>query len=234
MVAKLSNGFASLFMFLIPAMVFANAVLPERFDYYKLHRRVNMVPLLVGVFAILASVFFIDIVGMWNESLITNPDLIADNQRSHEYSMWAVQMPGITDLLVYLLCSALIPAVVEELFFRGGVQQLFLEWTRKPHLAIIVTAFLFSFLHVDPFGFVVRFILGVALGYLFWWSGSLRLSIAGHFAFNAFVILNTYAVQHWPESAWAKLETTYVLGAVSLVVSLGAMFTLRNLLRRKA
>jgi membrane protease YdiL (CAAX protease family) len=141
-------------------------------------------------------------------------------------------MPGIIDLVICLLVSAVAPAVAEELFFRGAMQQLFLEWTRKPHMAVFATAFLFSFLHVDPFNFISRFILGVALGYMFWWSGSLRLSIAAHFAFNAFGIVNIYLVQHYPESWWAQAETTYVLGAISLVVSLGALFTCRNLLKR--
>lgn len=235
MIAKLSYGFQSLIMFLVPVLVFANAVLRDRggFGYYKLHRRVNFVPVILAMFAILASVFFIDLVYVWNQSLITSPELIAENQRGAEHSNWAFQMPGIVDLLVCLLTSAAIPAIVEELFFRGGMQQLMLEATRKPHLAIFATAILFSFLHVDPFGFIPRFILGVALGYMFWWSGSLRLSIAAHFTFNAFTIINQYAVEHWPESAWAKIETTYVLGLISLVVSVGALFTCRNLLKRR-
>ena len=80
---------------------------------------------------------------------------------------------------------------------------------------------------------MVRFILGLFLGYLFYWSGSLRMSIAAHFAFNAFEIINYYWVQHYPDSAWAKAETTYVLGAISAVVSIGALLTCRNLLKPK-
>lgn len=232
MIAKLVNGFFTVFTFIVPLLIFANAVLPERFDYYKLHRKVSITPVIIACFAILASVFFIDIVERWNIGLITDPNWVAERQQSIEFSSWAQQMPGILDLLVFLLVSALAPAICEELFFRGAVQQLLLEWTQKPHVAIIVSAFIFSLLHIDPFGFLARFILGVALGYFFWWSGSLRLSIAGHFIFNAFGIINLYFVQHNPESWWAKAETTYILGAISLVVSVGAVFTLRNLLKR--
>lgn len=231
-IAKLSQGFATLFVFLIPVLVFANAALPQGFDYYKLHRRVRIAPLVLGVIAILVSVFFIDLVGQWNRSLVTDPALIAADAESDIRVDWIFQMPGIVDLIICLLVSAVAPAVAEELFFRGAIQQLFLEWTRKPHAAIIVTALIFSFLHLDPFNFISRFILGLLLGYLFWWSGSLRLSIAAHFAFNAFGIVNVYLVQHYPESWWARAETTYVLGAISLVVSLGALFTCRNLLKR--
>jgi len=232
MMAKLVNGLFTIFTFLIPLVIFANAVLTDRFNYYKLQRKVNITPIIVASFAILASVFFIDIVERWNIGLITSPEWVEQRKQSIEFSNWAQQMPGIMDLLVFLLVSALAPAVCEELFFRGAVQQLLLEWTRKPHAAIIVTAFIFSLLHIDPFGFAARFILGIALGYFFWWSGSLRLSIIGHFVFNAFGIINLYYVQHNPDSWWSKAEVTYIFGAVSLVVSVGAVFTLRNLLKR--
>ena len=119
------------------------------------------------------------------------------------------------------------------MFFRGGVQQLLFEWLKKHHASIFLSAAFFSFLHFDPTGFMVRFILGLFLGYLFYWSGSLRMSIAAHFAFNAFEIINYYWVQHYPDSAWAKAETTYVLGAISAVVSIGALLTCRNLLKPK-
>lgn len=233
MVAKLSNGFFSFFTFLIPCLIFANAALPDKFDYYKLHRKVNVGPVVLGVFAILASVFFIDILAQWNAGLITDPALIAEGAQADVYQSWVLQMPTGLDLLVSLAMNALVPAVVEELFFRGGVMQLLGQTLKKPHVAIILSALFFSMLHLDLFAFFPRFVLGIALGYLFWWSGSLRLSIAAHFAFNAFSIVNTYLVQHYPESWWAKAETTYVLGAVSLAVSVGALLTCRNLLKRR-
>lgn len=229
---KLVNGFATLFIFLIPALAFANAVMPERFDYYKLYRKVKLLPAVLAVLAILTSVFFIDILDKWNSGLITDPELIADHATSQLYGEWISQMPGFMDLLVFLLASALVPAVVEELFFRGGVMQLMIGALRNVHAAIFLSAFFFSLMHMDIFGFFPRFILGVALGYLFWWSGSLRLSIVGHFVFNAFSIVSVYIAQHYPESWWAKSETTYTLGAISLVVSVGALLTCRNLLKR--
>lgn len=230
--AKLANGFFTLFTFIVPVLIFANAVLPQRFYYYKLHRKVNVFALVAGLIAILASVFFIDIVEKWNVGLITDTNWVSERQQSVEFSNWAQQMSGIGDLLIFLLVSAVVPAICEELFFRGGVQQLLTEWTKKPHAAIIITAFIFSLLHIDPFGFFARFILGIALGYLFWWSGSLRLSIAAHFVFNAFGIINLYFVQQYPESWWAKAETTYIMGVISLVVSVGALLTCRNLLKK--
>ncbi len=190
--------------------------------------------MVVAAFAILTSVFFLEILDQWNATLITDPALIAENENSRAYSTWLYEMPRFLDLLVFLITSALIPAVVEELFFRGAVMQLMVATLKKHHAAILLSAFFFSLMHMDAYGFMVRFVMGVALGYLFWWSGSLRLSILAHFVFNAFSIVNSYWIQHFPESWWTKLEATYTLGAISLVVSVGALLTCRNLLKNRA
>jgi|GEM_PF-1080548 membrane protease YdiL (CAAX protease family) len=233
MISKLVNGIISVLLFLVPAIIFASAVMPERFDYYKLYRKVNVLPASIAALGIISSVFFIEVIYQWNVGLFTDPAMLDYYKARLEYSNWHNQMPGVFDLLVYLLSSALAPAVVEELFFRGGIQQLIMGWIKKPHVAIVISALIFSFLHFDTFAFVPRLILGIALGYLFWWSGSLRLSIIAHFIFNAFEIISEYCNQHWPRSWWAKLEVTYVMGVISLVVAVGAMLTVKNLLRRQ-
>lgn len=234
MTVKISQGVYTLMLFMVPALIFANAVMPEGVRYFKLHRPVPIVPMILGVAGILVSVFFIDLLYTWNQSLVTDPQSLSDLEENRIAVNYMMQMPALGDLLVALLANALIPAVAEELFFRGGVQQLIGEWTKKPHLAIVIAAAFFSFLHFDPSGFIVRFVLGVLLGYLFYWSGSLRLAIAAHFFFNAFEVINIYWAQHHPGSAWTQMETTYTLAAISFAIGLGALVTCRNLLLRKS
>lgn len=229
---KIREGIATLVMFLLPSVIFANAAFPERLGYYKINRPVNWMPVVLGVFAILVGSFFIDMVYIWNKSLVTDPQIVAELEANEVATNFMLRMDGIGDLMLCLLVNALIPAVAEEMFFRGGVQQLLFEWLKKHHLAIFLSAAFFSFLHFDPTGFIVRFMLGIFIGYLFYWSGSLRLSIAAHFAFNGLQVVNYYWVQHYPESWWAKLETTYILGIISAVISLGALLTCRNLLQK--
>lgn len=234
MEGRLAQSVFSLLLFLVPAIVVVNATVPERFTYLRLHRRVRIMPVLLAAVAILTSIFFIDVIYTWSKELITDPALLAEDERSQVYTSWLLSMPTIGDLLVCLLVNALIPAVAEEVFFRAGVQQLLGEWVRKPHVAIVLGAGFFSFMHFDASGFIVRFILGLYLGYLFYWSGSLRLSIIAHFMFNALTIFNSYLIQNYPESAWVKMETTYTLAAISLAVSLGALLTCRNMLRKES
>jgi membrane protease YdiL (CAAX protease family) len=87
-------------------------------------------------------------------------------------------------LTVNLIMIAVLPALAEELLFRGVLAKLFRDWTRSNHLAVMISAFVFAAIHLQFYGFLPRFLLGVALGYLFFWSGSLWLPIAAHFTNN--------------------------------------------------
>ncbi len=91
---------------------------------------------------------------------------------------------------------ALLPAIGEELVFRGVVQKIFRQWSRNAHVAIWTTAVLFSAMHMQFYGFIPRMLLGAMLGYMLEWSGSLWLPMLAHFINNAGAVLLTYLFQH--------------------------------------
>jgi membrane protease YdiL (CAAX protease family) len=91
-----------------------------------------------------------------------------------------------------LIIIGLIPAITEEMIFRGVFQKIFSRLFRSGHLAIWITAFIFSAIHFQFLGFIPRFILGLIFGYLFFWGGTLWLPIISHFVNNAFPVILTY------------------------------------------
>jgi len=95
-------------------------------------------------------------------------------------------------MILNLIMIAILPAIGEELIFRGVFQKIFIKLFKSGHIAIWFTAILFSTLHFQFFGFVPRLILGVVFGYLFFWSGNLWLPIMSHFVNNAFPVIITY------------------------------------------
>jgi membrane protease YdiL (CAAX protease family) len=107
-----------------------------------------------------------------------------------------LSMPNPADLVISLFIMALIPALGEELLFRSTLQPLIAKWTNKPIIAIWITAFVFSFIHFQFFGFLPRFFMGAFLGYLFYWSGSVWYSVAAHFANNGLAVCVYYMKQH--------------------------------------
>jgi uncharacterized protein len=87
-----------------------------------------------------------------------------------------------------LFIIAVLPAIVEETLFRGALQNLLTRWTRQPWLAILVTAILFSAIHLSWYGFLARMVLGVVLGMLFYYGQSIWLNILAHFINNAVAV----------------------------------------------
>ena len=84
-----------------------------------------------------------------------------------------------------ILTVGVCAGICEEFFFRGGLQRLLQEWFKNPHAAIWVTAAVFSIVHLDPYGFLPRLLLGALLGYAGFWSGSLWLPILLHVLNNS-------------------------------------------------
>jgi len=100
----------------------------------------------------------------------------------------------IGGLGVNLLMIAIIPAIGEEMLFRGILQRLFSEWFRNIHVAIFFTAFIFAAIHLQFYGFLPRMLLGIIFGYLFFWSGSLWLPIFAHFLNNGSAVIISFLV----------------------------------------
>ncbi|MGI4760142.1 MAG: CPBP family intramembrane glutamic endopeptidase [Janthinobacterium lividum] len=127
----------------------------------------------------------------------------------HSFELWARdkedQAAGLTKfltdfnspgrLLVGLIVIAIVPAVAEELVFRGGVQRCLVQWFGSRHVGVWLAAAIFSAIHVQFFGFVPRFVLGLVLGYLYEWSGNILVSMAAHFTQNAFQLVLLYLFQ---------------------------------------
>ncbi|HSZ26438.1 MAG TPA: CPBP family intramembrane glutamic endopeptidase, partial [Cytophagaceae bacterium] len=144
----------------------------------------------------------IGIIGDWNKS-ITLPE----SWNSMEVIMRAMELKAekMTKLIVYyhslsegimvFFTVALLPAIAEELVFRGILQNDLLKYTGNVHIAVFISAAIFSFIHLQFFGFFPRLLLGIILGYLYITSGNIIVSILMHFLNNAMVIvaLNLYA-----------------------------------------
>ncbi len=92
-------------------------------------------------------------------------------------------------LLFNLFLIAVIPAIGEEFIFRGALQRIFNQWTGNVHIAVIITAILFSAMHLQFFGFLPRLLLGIVLGYLFVYTGTIWVPVFAHFFNNAVAVI---------------------------------------------
>jgi len=112
-----------------------------------------------------------------------------------------LQADNVGQLLLNIGLLALLPALAEELSFRGTLQQILKGEGlavngERTHIAIWITAFVFSAIHMQFYGFVPRMLMGALFGYIFVWTGSLWIPIVMHFTNNGIAVLAYYVVQH--------------------------------------
>ncbi|MCK5820440.1 MAG: CPBP family intramembrane metalloprotease [Bacteroidales bacterium] len=98
----------------------------------------------------------------------------------------------LSGLGLNLIMVAILPAIGEELFFRGMLQRILTKWFKNIHIAVVVTSILFSALHMQFYGFFPRFILGMLFGYLYVWSGNLWYPVLAHLVHNGIPVIAYY------------------------------------------
>jgi membrane protease YdiL (CAAX protease family) len=103
-------------------------------------------------------------------------------------------MKTVQDYILSLIIIALLPAIFEEMLFRGCLQPVMINITKNAFAGIFITAILFSALHASFYGFLSRLALGLILGYIFYYSKNLWLSIIFHFLNNALGVTQLYAL----------------------------------------
>ncbi|MBE0647555.1 MAG: CPBP family intramembrane metalloprotease [Bacteroidales bacterium] len=109
-------------------------------------------------------------------------------EQAKELTEAFLEVNTLGGFLLNILMIAILPAIGEELLFRGLLQRLFHEWLGNIHIAIILTGVLFGAMHLQFYGILPRVVLGILFGYLFYWSGSLWIPIFAHFLNNAVAV----------------------------------------------
>jgi len=164
--------------------------------------RINKVSSLQYLFVFAAMLCFIPMMSLlayWNESMQLPDSLQGVQQwmRASEDSA-AVMTKQIVEestwggLLINLIILAVVPAVGEEMVFRGCLQNIFGRWIWNKHVVIWLVAIIFSAFHMQFFGFIPRMLLGAFFGYLYVWSRNIYLPIFGHFINNASATITAF------------------------------------------
>lgn len=134
-------------------------------------------------------------------------------------------------LCVALFVIAILPAIGEELAFRGLIQNELWRGTNNIHLAIWASAFVFSAIHMQFFGFLPRLLLGALFGYLYYWSGNLLIPIVAHFVNNAFGVVMIYLYNIKVISTdFEEVEAApWGLVLVCFVIAVALLYQVRNI-----
>jgi membrane protease YdiL (CAAX protease family) len=199
---RLNQAAGAVGLFILPSITFPHFLGRPTAEFLQTDNKPKILLLLLLAIYTLLQLPWINVMSAWNNSLEWGGALeeLYQAMRAKEDAAAAMienllTMPDIQSLLVTMIVVALIPAMGEELLFRGIIQNLFGQ-RYGIHAGIWITAFIFSFIHFQFFGFFPRLFLGALLGYVFYYTGSLWYAIAVHFTNNAGAVIAYFAFQH--------------------------------------
>lgn len=236
---KLNQGLISIAIFIIPAFLFSRSINQNPIHFLHLKHKTRFYNYLFIIILIISAIP----VSSWLLELNQNlhlPEglkefeayLRGDEEFNKLQSELFVKADGVGQLLFNIVIVAIIPAIAEEIFFRGCLQNFVRMCFYNLHVSVVFTAIIFSAIHGDYFGFLPRFMFGVVLGYAFAYSGNIWVSILGHFLNNAITILAfNISIMH-PEIEYFKDDYNFpiyltAIAAFGVVIILFAMNKLR-------
>lgn len=213
-------------IFILPVVVYSLFVSSSPGKYFKLDSKPTAVSLLVSGLMVYSILPFLNYVAEWNQH-VNLPELFSGieewmkskEEQAAELTELFLKTDSFGGLAINLLIVAIIPAIGEELLFRGALLRLFREMTKSSHLAVIITAFLFSAIHFQFYGFLPRFLLGLILGYSFVFSRNLWAPIFLHFVNNASSVIVYYLhyngyIKISMENFGASPNLVYIIGSL--------------------
>ena len=169
-------------LFLLPSLILAYLCAKVPWNWLQLDNKVNWKVLLWAIGIMLVALPAINLMSHWNQQMVLPTWLSgveewmkAKEAEAEWLTKQFMSVTTVSGLLVNLLLMAVLPALSEEITFRGVLQRLlnFQLSTFNSHLAIWLTAIIFSAIHMQFYGFVPRMFMGALFGYMLVWTGSL-------------------------------------------------------------
>ena len=196
---KIGQGISSALIFIVPPVLFYVITRSQPMRQLGFRKPNSAWMLLIGIVLMFISLPLTNILTSWNEKMDFGSAFESLEALLKQFEETAgdltekmLQVDTIGGLLGNLLVIALIPAIGEELTFRGVLQQAMTRRCKNAHVAIILSAAIFSFIHFQFYGFLPRMFLGIILGYMFYYSGSIWTSILMHFINNGSAVAVAY------------------------------------------
>jgi membrane protease YdiL (CAAX protease family) len=230
----------SIGLFIVPPVVLAWLFHGQIAEYLLLNKKSTSTSIFLVAILVVFSLPLTNFIGEWNTRM-EFPEFLAGLERwmknaeenAAELTEAFLKVETTGGLLFNLFMIAFLPAIGEELLFRGVIQRIFTNWTRSHHWGIWISAILFSALHIQFYGFVPRMLLGVLFGYLLIWSGSMWLPILAHFFNNGFAVVAMYLIDNnilnaGVEEIGATSGSQYVA-----ILSLASVFLLMFLIKKE-
>ena len=187
--------------FTIPALIAAYLFSGNAVKYLGLRQGAKLKWFIATLLVMLTAIPAINLLLMLNE-MIVFPESLAGleswlmkyEDNAQQTTKLFLNVDTLGGLFFNIFMMAILPAIGEELIFRGLLHKIFVKWTGNVHVAIIITGLLFSMMHLQFYGLFPRWILGILFSYMMVWSGTIWVPILAHFVQNTLAIVVHYLI----------------------------------------
>lgn len=239
LIAKILLIFNSLGLFVIPALLFAFFFekSPSHFFQFNNTTGIKALPLVVIIFISFMPV--VNLTVSFNKALVL-PDFLSElelwmrlaEDKATELTAAFLVMESTSDLLFNVFLIGVLPAVGEELLFRGVIQKTLTRGRQNYHWGIWGAAMIFSLLHFQFFGFLPRLLLGALFGYLFHWSKNIWVPIFAHFLNNTTAVIASYYLNgtnmEKQVDTFGSTSESYIYSIFSALILIGLLFLFKK------
>lgn len=181
---------SNMLILLLPALVFSYLAFPQPGQYLGIQKPNKILMVVIAMLWFVCSMPFSSWLETWNANLPWIQQFEKSSEHVDRLGNAMLSLHGRGDLLPNVLFMAFLPALLEEIFFRGCLQQIFMNWFGKhDYVVIVFVALIFSAFHMQMSAFFPRFFLGLLLGFTYYFSGNLWNNILIHFLNNALIVV---------------------------------------------
>ncbi|HCC70994.1 MAG TPA: hypothetical protein DEQ09_07585 [Bacteroidales bacterium] len=206
---KFLQAFQHISMFLVPSLVIAYLMKGDTTSFLKLKQKPGLASALLSIIFIALIIPLNSYLAWLNEGL----DLPAwlggleqwismKESQAERLTHLLIDTPGFGVLVINIFVIAVIPALGEEFLYRGVLQNIFNKWFKSGSLAVLITAIIFSATHMQFYGFLPRFILGLGFGFIYLWSRNIWLPVLAHLTNNIIPVILSYFI------GWENINST--------------------------
>ena len=210
-----------LFIFVIPALIFAYLAYPKPLVYLKTQTKLQGRHILIGVLIMALSIPFIGLLEYLNKLIPLTEDMKAIDHTAKVVTDAFLTTNNIGDIVFNLVIFVFAAAIGEELFFRGVFQNILMSsrtFKNNPFMAIAIAALIFSLFHGQMSGLIPRFYAGFLLGCAYYFSNNILVPMLMHALNNGLVLLAFYVSKSNYEDPIGTLDYKDFLEIVPLTI----------------
>ena len=197
-ILRISQISSQLFTFVLPPLLYACLVKEKPMKSLSFCKT-PLPYFIIGFVMMYAITPLNNIFSVWNAGLELPESMAALEEMMKNLQESATQLTDkmlnisdISGLIINLFMIAGLAAFGEELLFRSLLQPFLIKICKNAHLGIFLASAIFSFIHFEFYGFLPRLVLGLLLGYMFFYSKSIWVPMLMHFANNATAVVIYY------------------------------------------